>query len=68
MVVIQTSFGLGLATAMALILMEEQQLAITNVWGWSATVSLTALLLSGFFRGIYGSLRRVGTKRKRPKN
>ncbi|HIA24626.1 MAG TPA: hypothetical protein EYO22_02160 [Candidatus Poseidoniales archaeon] len=65
---IQTSFGLGLATAMALILMEEQQLAITNVWGWSATVSLTALLLSGFFRGIYGSLRRVGTKRKRPKN
>lgn len=58
---IQTSIGVGLVTAMTLILMQEQQAALQNVWGWTATVALAAVLLSGFVRGIWGSMKRFGT-------
>jgi len=57
---VQTAIGIGLATAMALILMKEEQAAITNVWGWVSTVALTTLLLSGFLRGFYGTMRKLG--------
>ncbi len=57
---IQTSIGVGLATAMAILLMQEQKVALQNVWGWSATIALSALLLSGFVRGLWGSARRIG--------
>ncbi|MBC8438041.1 MAG: hypothetical protein H8D82_02090 [Euryarchaeota archaeon] len=57
---VQTAIGVGLVTAMTIILMQEQQTALQNVWGWSATVALTAVLLSGFIRGTWGSLRRLG--------
>ena len=56
---IKTALGIGLATELALLLMNEEMQAITNVWGWSATVALTAFLLSGFFRGIWGTFARL---------
>ena len=62
---IQTAIGIGLATAMALILMQEEQAAITNVWGWISTIALTTLLLTGLLRGLYGSLRKIGLGRRR---
>ena len=42
---IKTALGIGLATELAMLLMNEEMQAITNVWGWSATVALTAFLL-----------------------
>ena len=56
---IKTALGIGLATELAMLLMNEEMQAITNVWGWSATVALTAFLLSGFFRGIGGTFARL---------
>ena len=56
---IKTALGIGLATELAMLLMNEEMQAITNVWGWSATVALTAFLLSGFFRGIWGTFARL---------
>ena len=55
---IKTAIGIGLATELAMILMNEDMQAITNVWGWSATIALTAFLLSGFLRGIGASFSR----------
>ena len=56
---IKTAIGIGLTTELAMILMNEDMQAITNVWGWSATIALTAFLLSGFLRGIGGSFSRI---------
>ena len=55
---IKTAIGIGLTTELAMILMNEDMQAITNVWGWSATIALTAFLLSGFLRGIGASFSR----------
>ena len=52
---IQTSFGVGLVTAMSLLLTKEEFTAIGTVWGWTSTIVLTALLLSGLFRGVFNS-------------
>ena len=52
---IQTSIGIGLVTAMALLLTKEEFAAIGNVWGWTSTIALSALLLSGFIRGLFNS-------------
>ncbi len=52
---IQTSIGIGLVTAMALLLTKEEFSAIGNVWGWTSTVALSTLLLSGFIRGLFNS-------------
>ena len=52
---IQTSIGIGLVTAMALVLTKEEFAAIGNVWGWTSTIALSALLLSGFIRGLFNS-------------
>lgn len=52
---IQTSIGIGLVTAMALLLTKEEFSAIGNVWGWTSTIALSALLLSGFIRGLFNS-------------
>ena len=54
---IQTSFGVGLVTAMALLLTKEEFAAIGTVWGWTSTIVLTALLLSGLFRGMFNSFK-----------
>ena len=56
---IKTAIGIGLTTELAMILMNEDMQAITNVWGWSATIALTAFLLSGFLRGIAASFSRI---------
>ena len=56
---IKTAIGIGLTTELAMILMNEDMQAITNVWGWSATIALTAFLLSGFLRGIGASFSRI---------
>ena len=56
---IKTAIGIGLTTELAMILMNEDMQAITNVWGWSATIALTAFLLSGFLRGIGASFYRI---------
>ena len=56
---IKTAIGIGLTTELAMILMNEDMQAITNVWGWSATIALTVFLLSGFLRGIGGSFSRI---------
>jgi hypothetical protein len=56
---LKTALGIGLATELAMLLMNEEMHAITNVWGWTATVALTAFLLSSFFRGIWTSLSRI---------
>lgn len=56
---IKTAVGIGLTTELAMILMNEDMQAITNVWGWSATIALTAFLLSGFLRGIGASFSRI---------
>jgi len=56
---IKTAIGIGLTTELAMILMNEDMQAITNVWGWSATIALTAFLLSGFLRGIGSSFSRI---------
>tara|TARA_B100001113_G_C21110224_1_gene622860 strand:- start:68 stop:1036 length:969 start_codon:yes stop_codon:yes gene_type:complete len=55
---IQTSIGVGLATGLT-ILLNTDTIAITNIWGWTAIVALTAMLLSGIIRGISGSLLRL---------
>jgi hypothetical protein len=52
---IQTSLGIGLVTAMALLLTKEEFAAISNVWGWISTIALSALLLSGLIRGLFNS-------------
>lgn len=52
---IQTSIGIGLVTAMSLLLTKEEFAAIGNVWGWTSTIALSALLLSGFIRGLFNS-------------
>ena len=52
---IQTSIGIGLVTAMALLLTKEEFAAIGNVLGWTSTIALSALLLSGFIRGLFNS-------------
>ena len=52
---IQTSLGIGLVTAMALLLTKEEFSAIGNVWGWTSTIALSALLLSGLARGLFNS-------------
>ena len=52
---IQTSIGIGLVSAMALLLTKEEFAAIGNVWGWTSTIALSALLLSGFIRGLFNS-------------
>ena len=66
---IKTALGIGLATELAMLLMNEEMQAITNVWGWTATVALTAFLLSGLFRGLATSLSRLfglDKRRKKP--
>ena len=55
---IQTAIGVGLATELALLLNSET-VAITNIWGWTATVAFTAILLSGIVRGFMGSISRL---------
>jgi len=64
---IKTALGIGLATELAMLLMNEEMQAITNVWGWTATAALTAFLLSGFFRGLATSISRVFGFDKRKK-
>jgi len=61
---IKTSGGIGLATTLSLMLTDGETRAITNIWGWSMTVVLCAFLLSGFFRGIYSTLRKISNKMK----
>ena len=56
---IQTSAGVGLVTAMALLLSKEEFTAIGTVWGWTATIALAALLLSGLGRGLLNSSKQV---------
>ncbi|MEC7435623.1 MAG: hypothetical protein VYB27_00950, partial [Candidatus Thermoplasmatota archaeon] len=51
---LQTSVGVGLATELAMLLSSET-VAITNIWGWTGIVAFTAILLSGFVRGIMGT-------------
>ena len=66
---IKTALGIGLATELAMLLMNEEMQAITNVWGWSATIALTAFLLSGFFRGLGSTFARIlgfNSKKKLP--
>ena len=69
---IQTSAGVGLVTAMALLLSKEEFTAIGTVWGWTATIALAALLLSGLGRGLLNSSKQVfglrTTKEVRAKN
>jgi len=55
---LQTAIGVGLATELALLLNSET-VAISNIWGWTAAVALTAMLLSGIVRGIGGSFSRL---------
>ena len=64
---IKTALGIGLATELAMLLMNEEMQAITNVWGWTATAALTAFLLSGFFRGLATSISRLFGFDKRKK-
>jgi hypothetical protein len=61
---IQTAIGIGLVTAMSIILMKEQQIALQNVWGWTAAIALSTLLLSGLLRGIWNGLSRLFTRKK----
>ncbi|MBI79559.1 MAG: hypothetical protein CMQ51_03960, partial [Gammaproteobacteria bacterium] len=51
---IQTAIGVGLATELALILSTDTAI-VTNIWGWTAIVALTTILLSGFLKGFIGS-------------
>ena len=60
---IQTAIGVGLATGLT-ILLNTDTIAITNIWGWTAIVALTAMLLSGIVRGISGSLISIFRFRK----
>ncbi len=61
---IRTSIGVGLATTLSLMLTDGEMQAITNVWGWAMTIALCAFLLSGFFRGVFSSFRKLtGYKR-----
>ena len=55
---LQTSVGVGLATELAMLLSSET-VAITNIWGWTGIVALTAMLLSGLVRGFAGSFGRL---------
>lgn len=61
---IQTAIGIGLVTAMSIILMKEQQIALQNVWGWTAAIALSTLLLSGLLRGIWNGLSRLFTRKR----
>ena len=61
---IKTSIGIGLATTLSLMLTDGETRAITNIWGWAMTLALCAFLLSGFFRGIYSTLRKISNKMK----
>ena len=63
---IQTSIGVGLATELAMLLSSET-VAITNIWGWTGTVALTAMLLSGLFRGLLGTFARIVNPREKEK-
>ena len=65
---IKTAVGIGLTTELAMILMNEDMQAITNVWGWSAIIALTAFLLSGFLRGIGASFSRLFRLKSRKKS
>ena len=56
---IKTSLGVGLATTLSLMLTDGEMQAITNVWGWAMTIALCAFLLSGFFRGLFSSIRNL---------
>lgn len=56
---LQASAGVGLVTAMALLLSKEEFTAIGTVWGWTATIALSALLLSGLGRGVFNSTKHV---------
>ncbi|MDP7649186.1 MAG: hypothetical protein QF834_03220 [Candidatus Thalassarchaeaceae archaeon] len=56
---VQTSVGVGLVTAMALLLSKEEFAAIGTVWGWTATIALAALLLSGLMRGMLNSAKAI---------
>jgi len=56
---VQTAAGVGLVTAMALLLSKEEFTAIGTVWGWTATIALSALLLSGLGRGVLNSAKHV---------
>tara|TARA_B100001989_G_scaffold238795_1_gene202515 strand:- start:60 stop:974 length:915 start_codon:yes stop_codon:yes gene_type:complete len=55
---IQTAVGVGLATELAMLLSSDT-VAITNIWGWTGLVALTAILLSGLLRGFAGSFGRL---------
>ena len=59
---VKTSLGVGLATTLSLMLTDGEMKAITNVWGWAMTIALCAFLLSGFFRGLFSSLRKISNK------
>ena len=59
---VQTSVGVGLATELAMLLSSDT-VAITNIWGWTGLVALTAILLSGILRGFAGSFGRLFSRR-----
>jgi len=40
-------------------LLSSETVAITNIWGWTGVVALTAMLLSGLVRGLAGTLSRL---------
>ena len=61
---IKTSIGIGLATTLSLMLTDGETRAITNIWGWAMTLALCAFLLSGFFRGLFSSFRKISNKLK----
>ena len=58
----KTAVGVGLATILSLMLTDGEMRAITNIWGWAMTVALCAFLLSGFFRGLFSSFRKITNK------
>ena len=60
---VQTSIGIGLGTELVLILTSET-VAITHIWGWTAVVALTAILLSGIVRAIVGFFYRLFGKKR----
>ena len=61
---IQTAIGVGLATELALILATDT-VVITNIWGWTAAVALTSILLSGILRGMGGSFYKLFNKKEK---
>tara|TARA_Y100001935_G_C17279834_1_gene496820 strand:- start:503 stop:1504 length:1002 start_codon:yes stop_codon:yes gene_type:complete len=61
---IQSAIGVGLATELALILATDT-VVITNIWGWTAAVALTSILLSGIFRGMGGTFYKLFNRKEK---